>query len=198
MFSDFEGYSGQVISQEEYAAGMSAAPSQTPEQIAAAIIEEAKLEASRIIANAQENADKIANDGLLGQMLHLEAEKQRELDATIATLCGMVGDVVEQIIGKQLPSAVASDIFKTALKKFGSDQSLVVEAASDVYPRIQLIARIDQSRAPGRIKVVEKAGLEAGKIIIMVGTQRFHADAASQIETFRSAVLALNDPSKRG
>lgn len=198
MFSDFEGYSGQVISQEDYAAGISAAPTHTPEQIAASIIEEAKQEADQIIAAARANADKIANDGLLAQMLNLEAEKQRELDSSIAALSGMVGDVVEQIIGKQLPSSIASDIFKTALKKFEADKALVVEAASDVYPRIQLIARIDQSRAPGRIKVVEKTGLEAGKIIIMVGAQRFHADAASQIETFRSAVLALNDPSKRG
>lgn len=197
MFDNFDGYAGQVISQEALAEQAQAEPVQSPEEISANIINDAQTKAAQIIAAAEERAEQIASEGLLGQIMLIETEKQRQLDQAVGTLTGLVGDVVEDIIGKQPASGLAGDVFKAAIKKFNATDTITVEAASDVFPRLQLLARIDQSRNPDRLKVLEKANLEKGKIIIVHGEQRFYADAASQIETFRRAVMGANDQSRR-
>lgn len=197
MFDNFDAYTGQVVSPEAFAEENHVEPVQTPEEIAASIIGDAEENASQIISEAEERVDHIANEGLLSQLFMIEAEKQNQLDEAIKTLTGMVGDVVEEIIGRQPQADLAGDIFKTALKKFDTVDQIVVEAAMDIFPRLQLLARIDNSRNPGRISIVERAHLDNGKMVIIHGEQRFHADAASQIETFRRAVLSVNDRSAR-
>lgn len=197
MFDNFDAYTGQVVSPEEIVPEQYVEPAQTPEEISADIIAEAEQKAALIIAEAQERAEKIAQDGLLGQLLMIEIEKQRQLDQAIEMLSGMVGDVVEEIIGNQPQSELTGNIFKTALKRFDENDPIIVEAAKDVFPRLQLLARIDSSRNPDRLKIVERAHLDNGQIIIIHGEQRFFADAATQIEMFRRAVMSVNDRSTR-
>lgn len=197
MFDNFDAYTGQVVSSEEIAQEQYVEPTPTPEETSADLIAEAEQKAAQIISEAQENAGKIAQDGLLGQLLMIENEKQRQLDQAIETLTGMVGDVVEEIIGNQPQSELTSKIFKTALKRFDEKDPIIVEAAKDVFPRLQLLSRIDGSRNPDRLNIVERADLDKGQIIIIHGEQRFYADAATQIEMFRRAVMSVNDRSAR-
>ena len=145
MFDNIEAYTGQVVSRDDASHHAVIEPEMSPEEISDDIIAQAQAEAGAIIAEAEERAEKIASDGLLGQILTIQNDKQIELDKAVDTLTAMVGDVVENIIGREPASHLASDIFKTALKKFSDEDEITVEAASDVFPRLQLLGRIDRS-----------------------------------------------------